>query len=95
MKRTARAERFQDQTGDTISEFVICINNGSNPASLIAGKVYRRLPDPEAETRGMIRVMDEDLSEYDGYLYPASMFVSVEPPEEAKQALRALEEGAT
>lgn len=76
-----------------MSEFVICINNESNPASLIVGKVYRRLPDPEAEARGMIRVRDEDLSERDGYLYPASMFVPVELPEEAKQALRALEKG--
>ena len=77
-----------------MSEFVICINNESNPASLIVGKVYRRLPDPEAEAHGMIRVVDEDLSERDGYLYPASMFVPVELPEEAKQALMALEEGA-
>jgi len=30
-----------------MSEFVICINNESNPASLIVGEVYRRLPDPE------------------------------------------------
>ncbi len=78
-----------------MSEFVICINNESNPASLIVGKVYRKLPDPEAEARGMIRVVDEDLSERDGYLYPASMFVPVELPEEAKQALMALEEGTT
>ena len=32
-----------------MSDFVICINNESNPASLILGKVYRRLPDVEAE----------------------------------------------
>ncbi len=73
---------------------MICINNSSNRASLIVGKVYRRLPDPEAETHGMIRVVDEDRSERDGYLYPASMFVPVELPEEAKQALMVLEEGA-
>ena len=72
-----------------MSEFVICINNEGNPASLIVGKVYRRLPDPEAEAHGMIRVVDEDLSEPDGYLYPASMFVPVELPEEAKQVLMA------
>jgi len=28
-----------------MSDFVICINNDSNPASLILGKVYRKLPD--------------------------------------------------
>ncbi|HIE12806.1 MAG TPA: hypothetical protein EYP63_05195 [Desulfotomaculum sp.] len=72
-----------------MSEFVICINNESNPASLIVGKVYRRLPDPKVEAHNMLRIIDEDLSEPDGYLYPASMFVPVELPEEAKQVLMA------
>ena len=73
-----------------MSEFAICINNDSNPASLIVGKVYRRVPDPEAESHNMLRIMDEDTSELDGYLYPASMFVPVELPEQAKQALTAI-----
>ncbi|MGB9775105.1 MAG: hypothetical protein ACPL7C_00955 [Anaerolineae bacterium] len=73
-----------------MSEFVICINNDSNPASLIVGKVYRRLSDPEAESHNMLRIIDEDLSELGGYLYPASMFVPVELPEEAKQVLIAV-----
>jgi len=34
-----------------MSDFVICTNNDSNPASLILGKVYRRLPDAEAESK--------------------------------------------
>ncbi len=72
-----------------MSEFVICINNQSNPASLIVGKVYRTLSDPEAEARGMLRVLDEDKSEPDGYLYPATMFVPIELPEVARQALAA------
>ena len=70
-----------------MNEFVICIDNKGNRASLIVGKVYRRLPDPEAEAHDMIRIVDEDLSEPDGYLYPASMFVPVELPEKAKQVL--------
>ena len=70
-----------------MSDFVICINNDSNPASLIVGKVYRTLPDPEAQARHMLRVIDEDKSESDGYLYPASMFAPIELPEAAKRAL--------
>ncbi|MCL0060910.1 hypothetical protein M1O17_00405 [Dehalococcoidia bacterium] len=70
-----------------MSEFVICINNDCNPASLIVGKVYRRLLDPEAESHNMLRIIDEDLSELDGYLYAASIFVPVELPEEVKQVL--------
>ncbi len=70
-----------------MSEFVICLNNESNPASLIVGKVYRRLPDPKAEARNMLRIIDEDKSEPDGYLYRASMFIPVELPEEAKRRI--------
>ena len=73
-----------------MTEFVICINNKGNPASLIIGKVYRRLSDPEAELHNMLRIIDEDLSEPDGYLYPASIFVPVELPEEAKRVLMAV-----
>jgi hypothetical protein len=72
-----------------MSEFVICINNESNPASLIIGKVYRTLSDAEAEAHNMLRVVDEDKSEPDGYLYPASMFAPIEVPEVARQALLA------
>ena len=72
-----------------MSDYVICINNDSNPASLILGKVYRTLPDTEAATRKMLRVIDEDKSEPDGYLYLASMFASIELPEAAERALMA------
>lgn len=73
----------------TVSRFAICINNESNPASLILGKVYRTLPDAAAEARNMLRVIDEDRSEPDGYLYPASMFAPIELPEAAERALMA------
>jgi hypothetical protein len=72
-----------------MSEFVICINNESNPASLIVGKVYRVLSDGQTEAHGMLRVLDEDKSEPDGYLYPASMFAPIELPEAARQVLMA------
>jgi hypothetical protein len=70
-----------------MNEFVICIDNASNPASLIVGKVYRRLPDTDAENHQMLRIIDEDASESDGYIYPSSMFFPVELPEAAKQVL--------
>ena len=67
--------------------FVICISNADNPASLILGKVYRRLPDAEAETHNMLRVVDEDTSEPTGYLYPAPIFAPIELPESVQRAL--------
>ena len=70
-----------------MSDFVICINNDSNPASLVLGKVCRRLPDAKAESHNMLRVIDEDKSEPDGYLYSASMFAPIELPEVAQRVL--------
>ena len=69
--------------------FMICINNDNNPASLILGKVYRILPDTKAESYNMVRVIDEDKSEVDGYLYPASIFAAIELPREAERVLLA------
>jgi hypothetical protein len=71
----------------SLSNFVICINNDGNPASLLLGKVYRVVPDAEAESLNMFRVVDEDKSESDGYLYPVSMFAAIELPEVAERAL--------
>jgi hypothetical protein len=39
-----------------MKNFAVCINNESNPASLILGKVYPTLPDAEAEPLNMIRI---------------------------------------
>ena len=72
-----------------MSDFVICIDNESNPASLIVGKAYRKLPDADAESQGLVRIVDEDRSEPDGYLYLASMFVPIDLPKVAKKALMA------
>ena len=78
------------QRNTAMSDFVICISHESNPASLIVGKVYRMLSDVEAEAHAMVRVLDEDQSEPDGYLYPAAMFVPIEVPEAARRVLMAV-----
>ncbi len=70
-----------------MNNFVICINNEGNPASLSLGKVYRMLPDAQAKAHDMLRVVDEDKSEPDGYLYPASMFAPIKLPQAAKRVL--------
>jgi hypothetical protein len=70
-----------------MSRFVICIDNNDNKASLIVGKVYRVASDAEAEVHQMLRIIDEDQSEPDGYLYPASAFVPIELPAAAERAL--------
>jgi len=37
-----------------MSDFVICTDNGSNPARLILGKFHRRPSDAEAEPRAPV-----------------------------------------
>ena len=73
-----------------MSGFVICIDNSSNPASLIVGKVYRVLPDETGALLGLLRVRDEDTSEPVGYLYPTAMFVPIDLPDVAARALMAV-----
>ena len=57
--------------------FFFCVNNEGYPASLETRKIYRGLPDPAADSRGFVRVIDES---GDDYLYPAACFVAVELP---------------
>ncbi len=74
-----------------MNAYVICLENNSNPESLIVGKVYQILPDAKAAKHNLIRVIDETYGEPgsdDGYLYPASMFAPIELPEVAEQALK-------
>jgi hypothetical protein len=57
--------------------YVVCIGNERWPASLEVRKIYRALPDAQAEQHGMIRVIDESGEDY---LYPAQCFVPIKPP---------------
>jgi hypothetical protein len=44
--------------------FVVCLDNEGYPASLEVGKLYRFIPDQEAEAEGLIRVFDESGEDY-------------------------------
>ena len=59
------------------SEFAICLRNDKYLASLEPHKVYRLLPDPEAASHKMLRVIDESGEDY---LYPEDFFVRIELP---------------
>ena len=68
---------------DAMMSFVLCIDNQGYSASLEPRKVYQVLGDPAAESRGLIRVIDESGEDY---LYPARYFVPIEVPRAAEQA---------
>lgn len=67
-------------------KWIICVSNKGYEASLETRKLYRQLPDPIAETRGMIRVVDESGEDY---LFSASMFSPIAISQPLEQQLLA------
>ncbi len=65
-------------------QFVVCIDNSDYPASLERHKIYRVVPDNEAEQDGDVRVIDESGEDY---LYPAALFVPIEVPQAVERSL--------
>ena len=56
------------------TRFAVCIDNSGYPASLELHKIYRVLPDKEAEEDGDIRIVDESGEDY---LFEADRFFPV------------------
>ncbi|MBI4762283.1 MAG: hypothetical protein ACOYYF_12025 [Chloroflexota bacterium] len=59
-------------------QFVVCINNKGYQASLEPRKIYQVIPDKEAESHKMLRVVDESGEDY---LFPASCFSPISLPQ--------------
>jgi hypothetical protein len=57
--------------------FAICIKNEGYEASLEFRKIYDVLQDKEAESHGLMRVVDES---GDDYLFPKDYFAPIELP---------------
>jgi hypothetical protein len=68
--------------------FALCVDNANYKASLILGKVYRIIPDPEAAKDDLVRIVDES---GDDYLFHKSLFVFVDLPKAIAKKLRSLE----
>ncbi len=65
-------------------EFVVCLKNEGYTASLELHKIYRVLPDPQADKDGDMRIIDESGEDY---LYPRDWFVLIEVPEAVEASL--------
>ncbi|CAN5248020.1 hypothetical protein BH24ACT19_BH24ACT19_15260 [soil metagenome] len=63
--------------------FAVCVKNTEYPVSLELHKIYRVLPDEEAESDGDLRVVDESGEDY---LYPAGYFVLMELPQAVEKS---------
>jgi hypothetical protein len=70
-----------------IKPFALCIDNNGYEVSLIPGKVYRILPDPQALQDDFVRIVDESGEDY---LYHRDHFVFVDFPPAVKRKLLAL-----
>lgn len=60
--------------------FFLCVGNTGYAASLQVRTVYAAIGDPDAESHGMLRIVDESGEDY---LFPARLFVPIEVPEAA------------
>jgi hypothetical protein len=56
------------------TRYAVCVSNKAYPASLERRKIYQVLPDPQAASHDLIRVIDESGEDY---LYPADYFVRI------------------
>ena len=68
--------------------FALCLDNGDYRASLIPGKVYPVVPDPQAAKDELIRIVDESGEDY---LYHKGHFVLVNFPPAVRRKILAIE----
>ena len=68
-------------------KLALCVDNTAFRASLIAGKMYRVLPDARAAKDDFIRVVDESGEDY---LYHKSLFVFVDLPKPIEKKILSL-----
>jgi hypothetical protein len=62
----------------------MCLDNLGNEVSLSVGKVYQVIRPEENDAAYELRVID---NEGEDYLYPAALFVRVELPPKAREAV--------
>jgi hypothetical protein len=67
------------------ARYAICVCNDGHAASLDLWKVYRQLPDKNAEQDAMVRVVD---NEDEDYLYPADWFVPIDLPASVEKRMK-------
>ena len=64
--------------------YVVCVDNTDYPASLELHKIYRTIPDTDAESDGDIRVVDESGEDY---LYSQDRFAPIRVPAMVRESL--------
>lgn len=67
-------------------QLVVCVKNDGYSVSLEKRKIYVALRDPPAESRGLVRIVDES---GDDYLYPKAFFRAIALPQAVRKAVLA------
>jgi hypothetical protein len=67
-----------------MNKFYICLDEKEYELSLVKGKVYKALDDPDAEEMRMIRIVDETGEDY---LFPAERFAPIQLPQDVARQL--------
>jgi hypothetical protein len=65
-------------------QLVVCINNEGYPVALERRKIFVALRDALAESRGLMRVIDESGEDY---LYPKTFFRPLSLPQSIRKAV--------
>lgn len=65
-------------------QFVVCVDNSEFPAALELHKIYRTVPDRDAEADGDVRIVDESGEDY---LYSQDRFVPIRVPAVVRESL--------
>lgn len=66
------------------AQFAVCVDNEGYQASLELGKLYRMLPDKDAQAHGLVRIIDESGEDY---AYSSSRFFPMKIPSVIERAL--------
>lgn len=66
--------------------FVVCLNNEGYLASLEVGKIYRVIPDADADANGFIRIIDESGEDY---AFAVNRFYPIDLPSPVQEVLLA------
>ena len=80
--RQPARENANKNRGD--AQFAVCIDNEGYKASLELGKLYRMIPDKDAQAHRLVRIIDESGEDY---AYSASRFHSMKIPPIIERAL--------
>lgn len=83
-KREGMASEGMKRPSKSKARFAVCIENKGYEASLEIGKLYRVIPDQEAQRHGYLRIVDESGEDYG---YAASRFFSIDVPKPLERVL--------